>query len=308
MTTNSHTRGVITQTVLNGYLSADVPSLEHWGFGHPLSLVMGGEYRKETSRATPDRWTQLGFLWISGASPVSGQFDVTEAFAEASLPIFEDRPFAKEFSIEGAVRQSHYSTAGDSTSWKYGAIYSPIEGLKFRATDAVAVRAPNIGELFAPDEHGFAFVNDPCDHLYVDQGTAFRRPNCIALMAALGVPYDPDKQDLNADQSILNIVGGNTHLSPETARTLTLGVVVQPNFLSDLAFSVDFYNVTIANAIEAPSAQSVSDECVDLSTINNPFCAAVVRTVNPPVKGQITQVTAQQITLLHLRRMVSTSA
>src|SRR6185295_17744254 len=35
--------------------------------------------------------------------------------------------------------------------------------------------------------------------------------------------------------------------------------------------------------------------CVDLSTINNPFCSAVVRTLNPPVKGQITQVTAQQI-------------
>jgi len=295
MTTNSHTRGVITQTVLNGYLSADVPAFEHWGFAHPLSLVLGGEYRKETSKATPDQWTQLGYLWLSGASPVNGQFDVTEAFAEASLPIFEDRPFAKELSLEGAVRQSHYSTAGDSTSWKYGGVYSPIEGLKFRATDAVAVRAPNIGELFAPDEHGFAFVNDPCDHLYVDQGTSFRRPNCIALMAALGVPYDPDHADLNADQSIPNIVGGNTHLSPETARTLTLGVVIQPDFLKDLTFSVDFYNVTIANAIEAPSAQSVSDECVDLSTINNPFCSAVVRTVNPPVKGQITQVTAQQI-------------
>jgi outer membrane receptor protein involved in Fe transport len=296
MTTNSHTYGAITQNVLNGYVSADVPVFEKLGFAHPLSLVLGGEYRKETSSATPDRWSQLGYLWISGASPVRGAFDVSEAFAEASLPVFEDKPFAKELSIEGAIRQSHYSTAGDSTSWKFGGVYAPIDGIKFRATDAVAVRAPNIGELFAPDEHGFAFVNDPCDHLYVGLGTDFRRPNCIALMAALGVKnYNPDTTDLNSDQSIPNIVGGNTKLSPETARTLTLGMVVEPDFVPGLTFSVDFYNVTIANAIEAPSAQSVADECVDLSTLTNPFCAATTRDVNAPKSGAITQVTAQQI-------------
>ncbi|HWB54721.1 MAG TPA: TonB-dependent receptor, partial [Tepidisphaeraceae bacterium] len=296
MTADSHTYGVIMQHVLNGFVSADVPIFERLGFPHPLSLVIGGEYRKEASKATPDSWTQLGYLWLSGASPVHGEFDVIEAFAEASLPILEDRPFAKELSIEGAARQSHYSTAGDSTSWKYGGVYAPIDGIKFRATDAVAVRAPNIGELFAPDEHGFAFVNDPCDHLYTHLGTQFRIPNCIALMSALGVKnYDPDKQDLNSDQSIPNIVGGNLHLTPETARTLTAGVVVEPEFVPGLTFSVDFYNVTIANAIEAPSAQNVADECVDLSTIDNQFCAATQRSLQATKPGAITQVTAQQI-------------
>ena len=100
---------------------------------------------------------------------------------------------------------------------------------------------------------------------------------------------------MNADQSIPNIVGGNTKLTPETARTLTAGVVIQPVFAPRLTFSVDFYNVTIANAIEAPSAQSVADECVDLSTINNPFCAATLRTADKPKPGAITQVTAQEI-------------
>ena len=295
MTTDSHTLGVITQNVANAYVSADVPAFEQWGFAHPLSLVVGGEYRKETSKATPDAWTQLGYLWISGASPVRGEFDVAEAFAEASLPVLEDRRFAKELTLEGAVRQSHYSTAGDSTSWKYGGTYSPIDGLKFRATDAVAVRAPNIGELFAPDEHGFAFVNDPCDSQYNHLGTEFRIPNCTAIMAALGLPYDPDHADLNPDQSIPNIVGGNPKLLPETARTLTAGIVVQPGFIPGLALSVDFYNVTIANAIQAPSAQNVANECVDLSTINNQFCAAVLRTPDEPIKGAITQVTAQEI-------------
>src|SRR5262249_32635128 len=134
MTTDSHTLGVITQSVLNGYVSAEVPALEDLGFAHPLSVVLGGEYRKETSKAVPDAWTQAGYLWLSGSSPVQGGFNVAETFAEASLPILEGLRFADELSIEGAVRLSHYSTAGDSTSWKYGGVYSPIAGLKFRAT------------------------------------------------------------------------------------------------------------------------------------------------------------------------------
>jgi outer membrane receptor protein involved in Fe transport len=58
---------------------------------------------------------------------------------------------------------------------------------------------------------------------------------------------------------------------------------------------VDWYNVSIANAIEALPAETIADECVDLSSINNPFCASVTRgaTAHPP--GLITLVKAQQI-------------
>jgi outer membrane receptor protein involved in Fe transport len=293
MTTDTHIRGSVRQTVLNGFLSADVPVFETLGFAHPLSVVLGGEYRKERSDSIPDALSSSPFVWIGGVSPVHGGFDVGEAFAEASLPILEDKPFAKELSIEGAVRQSHYSTAGDSTSWKYGGIWSPIEGLKFRATNAIAVRAPNVGELFAPLEHGFAFVNDPCDALYLGQGTPFREANCQAIFDKLGIDWD--KNNLQVDQSIPNIVGGNKTLKPETARTLTAGVVVQPNWVPGLVFSVDWYQVRIANAIQAPSAQDVADECVDLSTIDNPFCANVTRTTQGLHPGSISQVISQEI-------------
>lgn len=295
MTTNTHTRGMLTQNVISGFVSADVPAFKDWGFAKPLSLVLGGEYRRETSAATPDALTQAALVWIGGSSPVHGSFDVYEEFAEASLPIFEGRKYAEELEIDGAVRQSHYSTAGDSTSWRFGGVWSPREGLKFRATDAVAVRAPNIGELFAPLEHGFAFVNDPCDKLYVFSGTPFRPINCTLIEDALGVPYEAGKTSTQTDQSTPSIIGGNIDLQPETARTLTAGVVVQPEIVPNLVFSVDWYQVHIANAIEAPSAQSVSDECVDLSTIDNPFCAAVQRTATGNFPGSISQVTAQEI-------------
>lgn len=295
MTTDTHTKGMLTQHVVNGFVSAEVPAFQDWGFAKPLSVVLGGEYRRETSAATPDALTQAALVWIGGALPVKGSFDVSEAFAEASLPIFEDSKYAKELSIEGAVRQSHYSTAGDSVSWKFGGVWSPQEGIKFRATNAVAVRAPNIGELFAPLQHGFAFVNDPCDKLYVFSGTAFRPINCALIQDALGLQYEAGKTSLQTDQSTASTIGGNIHLKPETARTITAGMVIQPRLIPDLVFSIDWYQVHIANAIEAPSAQSVSDECVDLSTIVNPFCDAVQRTATGNFPGSISQVTAQEI-------------
>jgi iron complex outermembrane recepter protein len=55
--------------------------------------------------------------------------------------------------------------------------------------------------------------------------------------------------------------------------------------------------VNITNAIEAPTAQSVADECVDLSSIANPFCAAITRQTNPLASfpGSIASVSSTQI-------------
>ena len=91
-----------------------------------------------------------GLFTIGGTLPVSGSFNVAEGFSELSLPLIKDRRFIKELTFDAAGRMSHYSTAGDNQSWKLDVLYSPFDGIKFRATDAVAVRAPNIGELFAP--------------------------------------------------------------------------------------------------------------------------------------------------------------
>ena len=294
ITRNTHVFGVIMEHVVNGYVSADFDQFKNWGTDGPLSLVLGGEYRKESSSSTPDSFTQQGLTFDSGTQPVRGSFDVKEFFAEASLPVLLNRPFAKELSFDAAVRQSSYSTAGDSTSWKFGGIFAPVDGLKFRATEAVAVRAPNIGELFAPQQRLFAQVNDPCDKTEVFAGTAFRPANCSAIEAALGVPYTPGVTNLDTGATIPNLVGGNPALLPEDARTITAGIVVQPSG-HNYAITLDYYDITIRNAILAPSGQSVSDQCVDLSTINNPFCALVTRTPSGGFPGSISLITTTQL-------------
>ncbi|HEV2650376.1 MAG TPA: TonB-dependent receptor, partial [Rhizomicrobium sp.] len=290
---NTDTRGVLTQNVLSGYFSADFDQFKHWGFAAPLSLVVGGEYRKETSSSTPDPLVSGDLTFDSGTLPVSGRYDVAEFFAEANLPIILDQPYAKEVSVSGAVRQSHYSTAGDATSWNIGGIWQPFDTVRFRATEAFAVRAPNVGELFAPQQRLFGGVNDPCDSTEVGAGTTFRQANCVALFQQIGLPYDPNSASLTTGATIPVLTSGNDTLKPESARTFTAGIVITPPD-SNFVFTADWYNVNITNAIVAPAAQDIADECVDLSTINNPYCAAITRSTSPTdtFPGAITQVTS----------------
>jgi hypothetical protein len=77
---------------------------------------------------------------------------------------------------------------------------------------------------------------------------------------------------------------------------MTFGAVIQPTgFIENLSIAVDWYRVRIFNAIAAPAAGDIADECVDLSTIANPFCSLVHR--NPATGGRLSSIEATQINL-----------
>jgi outer membrane receptor protein involved in Fe transport len=310
MTASTPTTSFISQQDLNGFASFDFPQFQDWGItAKPISFVLGGEYREEVSKTASDPATRQmpipgepgsteSLYFDSGGPPVAGRFHVSEAFGETSIPVFEDQPLAKELTFDFAGRVSDYSTAGTDETWKLGGVYSPISGIKFRATDAVAVRAPNIGELFAPLVQGFQGINDPCDPQFIGQGTQYREMNCQILENALLGPgnYTAGKTPVQQSTTLPVFVGGNEKLAPETARTLTLGTVIQPDFFPDLTLTVDWYRVRIADAIDSLSGQTIANQCVDLSTIDNPFCAAVTRNGNGTnIPGSIKQVIAQEI-------------
>jgi iron complex outermembrane receptor protein len=43
--------------------------------------------------------------------------------------------------------------------------------------------------------------------------------------------------------------GGNPQLKPETAKIYTVGIVLEPSFIRELSLTVDYYNISIADAI-----------------------------------------------------------
>lgn len=193
-----------------------------------------------------------------------------EAFAEVQLPLLRDLPFAKELTVGSAARVSDYKGSA-GTTWTYNATatYKPISQLGFRGSYNIAVRAPNLSELYTPQGQNFApgFI-DPCAADHIAEGSANRAANCAAAGRPAGYNYA-------YNQSLVYRSGGNPNLNAEESRSITAGVVLQP--VRDLVLSVDYYDIKVDNVIQSVDGQTIVDQCYDLANSNNQFCGQFQR-------------------------------
>ncbi|MDP3299069.1 MAG: TonB-dependent receptor, partial [Phenylobacterium sp.] len=181
-----------TQQVAAANISGDPFST----WAGPVSMAAGIEHRKEEVSGNVPTVFQSGWF-VGNYRPTFGSYTVTEAYVEAVVPL------ADGFDLNAAVRGTDYSTSGYVTTWKVGAVYSPIPDLRFRVTRSRDIRAPNLNELFAA---GTSRTNTLLDPFNNGQATQF-----------------------------LELTTGNLALDPELADTWGLGVVVQPSFLPGFA-------------------------------------------------------------------------
>ncbi|WP_243395655.1 TonB-dependent receptor plug domain-containing protein [Sphingomonas oleivorans] len=272
----------IQQHVVSGSISGDFGQFFELP-GGPVKFALGAEYRKEKSKFTPDELLQQGALAdFSLQLPERGSFDVKEVFGELSVPLLKDVPFAYNLTLGAAIRLSDYSTVGKTTSWKVEGSYAPVPDITLRGTWSEAVRAPNITELFAPRNGGFSFISDPCDPVYIGEGTQYRAANCQATLQAAGLTpaqisaFNPEN-DPEATVSLPGFSGGNRNLREETARTWTAGVVLRPSFTPRLVASFDWYDIKLKNAINTPTSEELAELCVDQPTLDNVFCENITR-------------------------------
>ena len=299
----------IEQTVISAIATGQFDILDLLLDG-PIGYAAGVEYREESSDNQFDPIT-LGILpegtsftpgvqvseidpWLFSYTSIDnsqqfntkGSYDVYDVFAEVRLPIFRDRPFAEELTIDGAIRLADYSTLGEATTWKVGGTWAPVESLSFRATLSEAVRAPNISELFDPQlPITVAATADPCDPVNVNDGSAAREANCIADLQAAGVPM-AEIVDGGGNYIWTNpltarfagVSGGNPDLDVETAETVTAGFVFTPSFVDGLSLTVDYWDVEIEDAISAVGSGDILEGCLD--STNYPgldFCSLFSR-------------------------------
>ena len=238
-----------------------------------LKVASGLEYRKESLSIRDDGLALAGDLFFTsgqGTPDTDSSFDVVEGFVEALLPIAKDKRFIEDLNIETAVRFSDYDTIGSTVAWKFGGDWSPTEGVRFRATRSKSVRAPNLSELFSPGVGTFALLVDPCDIANINDN-ANRATNC----ASAGIPAGFVDPTIAAADPIS--VGGNIDLDPETSQSWTAGVVITPEVIEDLSFSIDYWNIEITDAINTINAQTALDKCYDAQSLNNPFCSLINR-------------------------------
>lgn len=277
-------RGQTTEQVINAsvtFVGSD------YGLVSPFAtdgfaLNVGGEYRKETLNFEVDS----NFLSGDGAGqggptlPVAGGFTVKEAFVEASLPLVTDKPFFEQLSIGAGYRRSSYKTNGngvsntfDTDTWKVEGFWAPVRDIKFRATYNRAVRAPNAVELFSAQSIGLDGVTDPCAGPAVGGlVNGFTQAQCAqtGLTAAQfgNIAANPASQ-------YNGLLGGNPNLTPEVAKSLTVGVVVTPSFLRGFQATVDYFNIKVDNQIGTVGADTILQQC--LSSGDPAFCSLIRR-------------------------------
>lgn len=195
-------------------------------------------------------------------------FDVFEAFGEIQLPLLRDLPFAHELSVSAAARYSDYNTTANTTfAYNINGTWAPVRDLRFRANYSKSVRVPTLADLHFPATQNFAAVQDPCDVLFIGNGTANRAPNC----AAAGVPVGFANLVARA-QTIELQQSGNALLEEETSKSLTIGAVFTPRWVPGLSITVDHYRIRVDNLIAALGAQAILNQCYDQADLNNQYC------------------------------------
>ena len=216
----------------------------------------------------------------------SGEYDSREFYGEPIVPLIEDRPFFYNLTVEGGVRYSDYSTSGGNWTYKASGSYSPVRDIKFRGVYSRAVRAPNLGELFARGNTVLSnCATDPCQGTLAQvqgRGAAFTAL-CNAQLAQLNSQGTVGSIPSPAAGQI-NVTGsGNPNLNPEIATTITAGVVLQPRFLPGFTATADFYRIKVRDTISSPSQLNIIDGCFAQTDATFAGCTQIFR--NPLTGG-----------------------
>ncbi len=212
-----------------------------WRAG-PISLAAGAEHRKEKVSGESDIISQTTRWFAGNYLATVGSYHVSEAFVETLVPLVSDSKWAESLDLSAAVRLTDYSTSGRVTTWKIGAMYSPVAGTTFRLTSSRDIRAPSLQDLYQAGTANTNNVRDPFNGNITTQYLAVRT--------------------------------GNLALSPEEADTIGLGIVYQPAFIPGFSASVDYYEIEIKDALGQPGPQTIVDRCFDG---NQQYCDAITR-------------------------------
>jgi iron complex outermembrane recepter protein len=292
---------ILTQQQILATLSGDTAEFFELP-GGPIGFAVGFEYREDTSKFTPSPLENAPGITsgvISSGSPVLPSPDlnfsdpgieVYEGFAEVRVPLLADISFVDLLEVNGAIRFSDYNTIGRTTAYSVGGRYKPFDSLTFRGTYSVAVRAPNLAELFGPITAAtIGLTADPCAATNIGAGSAFREQNCLEFVPAAFNPAD------FASAFRPGTTGGNPDLQEEEATTFTAGFVFQPRgFLNGLTLIADYYDIEITDAIGSLTGVQIASACVDLPTTDNQFCDQIFRNATT---GVIDNFTAGNVNL-----------
>lgn len=283
-----------------------------------LRAAVGATYRKSDYEFLNDTLTSQGVefadqavgIYPSGDS--AGELNVKEVYAEFLVPVLQDKPFMKKIELELGARSSDYNTTGKSFTWKALTDWRATDFLRFRGGFNRAERSPNVGELFLAPSQTFQVgaAGDLCSLANASPFSAnpanANGAQALALCRALMEKSSPGTANtFYANPQFSQAVGqafafpsvrGNPNLQPETAKTWTLGTVIdspwEGEMTRNLRLSIDYYNIKVADAIGPQSVDVAQRQCFDPTfnptfDVNSSFCRGINRVANDGALGNI---------------------
>ncbi len=266
-------RGTTDQEVFQGFVTGNLGDYDlklPWA-ENGITVVAGFEYREESLQYQPDDAALAGAVGGLGAAltPVDGEYDVTEFFTEASIPLVEGRDFMQSVVLDLGYRYSDYDPIDETTdTWKVALGWDVNEQVKLRGSFQRAVRAPNLNDQFQPISGTlFAMDNDPCGGVSATTGLS-QRGYTFDQCARTGVSqavWDAGGPADNPASQYNTIIGANPDvtLTPEESDTISFGVIVSPNFIPGLTVSVDYYDIEIEDAISNVNGEATILACIE---------------------------------------------
>jgi iron complex outermembrane receptor protein len=245
--------------------------------GGPFGIAVGGDWFVRDQYAVAPLGIQNGEYQIGEFSNnfTIGTQQVESGYAEFNAPV------VKMLDLDGAVRYDHYNISGGRASPKLGFKFTPIPQVAFRGTWSLGFRAPGPAENGTAGQSFFAATEaDPvlCPHPTNVTAPGNFVGECVVTPAGLQTT--------------------NKTLKPETSKSYTLGLVLQP--FQDLSATIDWYSIEIDHQIVG-GGPSTTVRSTNLSPLQE-YCTAGaggcpaggIETVVPPV-GPIAYTTLSYV-------------
>jgi iron complex outermembrane receptor protein len=271
----------ITESLYDTFMREGRTEIASWDFktngavfenfwGGPIGVAAGGEFRVETYKdyrppyaglnppdapydGNPNNANNLffgplenDFVAVSPNVNLYATRTVASAFSELLVPIVgkaNRKPFLRSLELSLAGRVDRYSDFGRAAKPKIGLSFRPNEWILLRGTSTGSFRAPNLVQTnTTPLQRSGDTFNDP---------------------------YRAEVTGANIDSTSAPVIfrQGNANLRPESARSITAGIVLSAPFFKgqdgrELTFTFDYWSIRQRDVIDDVSGttQLLRDE------------------------------------------------
>ncbi len=258
-----------------------------------------------------------------------------EGYGELLVPVLRDLPFVRRLELDLGARYSTYKATNHINNlsinpeggWTY-----KIEGdwtindwARLRGGYNLAVRSPNVGELFLGRQEVYAAgaataYGDPCSlnatapwgaNPAHNANAASTRLICQAQMGAVGANTYYGSVQAPGAPSPFGFVEqeGNANLRPEKAHTWTLGLVLSSPWhgplTSRLHASLDWYSIKLDDAIEFNSVDNITAACYNQTASGAAQAATIAASPQCQLLSRNPGTGAQDITTIQYSNLAT---